>query len=88
MNNEQKTDARSWAMFLVIGLVAGWLASLIIGGGNILVFLISGVIGGFVGPLFLRIIGGQINLGSKVITDVVISAIGAVLVVLLARLFL
>ena len=86
MSNEQKTDARSWAMFLGIGLVAGWLAGQLVGGGNILVYLISGVIGGFVGPVILRLIGGQINLGSKVITDVVVSAIGAIVVVLLARL--
>ena len=40
-----KIDAMAVAVFLAIGLVAGWLASLLVGGGGLLRYIIIGVIG-------------------------------------------
>ena len=42
-------DTRSLLVFLAIGIVAGFLASFIVGGGGLVRYLITGVIGAFVG---------------------------------------
>jgi hypothetical protein len=49
-----KMDAKSLIIFLLIGLVAGWLASFVVGGGSLIKYLIWGVLGAFVGPFVLR----------------------------------
>ena len=36
---------RNVVIFLAIGLIAGWLASWIVGGSGLLTYLISGVLG-------------------------------------------
>ncbi|WP_116133821.1 GlsB/YeaQ/YmgE family stress response membrane protein [Tropicimonas sp. IMCC34043] len=71
--------------FLVIGLVAGWLASFVVGGGGLVTYLLSGVIGAFVGPMVLRFAKLEFQLGGPLITQILVSAIGAIIVVLLAR---
>ena len=86
MSKTQTPDAQSLVMILIVGLLAGWLASMIVGGGSLVMYLISGVIGGYVGPAFLRLINGNVSLGSKIVTQIVVSAIGAIIVILLARL--
>lgn len=79
-------DARSLIVFLLIGLVAGWLASFVVGGGGLIKYLVSGVLGAFVGPFVLR--GFNINLGinNALVSQIVTSTIGAVIVVVVARL--
>lgn len=72
--------------FLVIGLVAGWLASFVVGGGGLVTYLLSGVIGAFVGPFALRLAGIDLKFGGPVVTQILVSAVGAIIVVLLARL--
>ena len=47
----------SLVAILAIGLIAGWLASLIVGGGGLLRDLITGLIGAFVGAFILRAFG-------------------------------
>ena len=58
---------------LVIGLVAGWLASLIMGGGGLIRDLITGLV------------GGTLPIHNPLVADIVISTIGAVVVVAVAR---
>ena len=78
-------DTRSIVIFLVIGLVAGWLASLIVGGGGLITFLISGVIGSFVGGFLFSAL--RINLKvNPLVAQIITSTVGAIVVVLLARL--
>lgn len=72
--------------FLIIGLVAGWLASFVVGGGGLVTYLLSGVIGAFVGPFVLKLAKLNFTLGGPVLTQILVSAIGAIIVVLLARL--
>ena len=62
-------DGKALAIFLGIGLLAGFLASLIVGGGFVL-----GAVG--------------VNLGIKdpLVSQIVTSTIGAIIVVVLARL--
>tara|TARA_R110002020_G_scaffold111093_3_gene256621 strand:+ start:1354 stop:1581 length:228 start_codon:yes stop_codon:yes gene_type:complete len=71
---------------LGIGLVAGWLASFIVGGHGLVTYLISGVVGAFVGPVLLSLLGIDLSIGGPLITQILVSAIGAIVVVLVARL--
>lgn len=71
---------------VVIGIVAGWLASLVVGGGGLLRYLITGILGAFVGGWLFSAAGWKLNLGSDIAEQIVTSAIGAIVLVLLARL--
>jgi uncharacterized membrane protein YeaQ/YmgE (transglycosylase-associated protein family) len=71
---------------VVIGIVAGWLASLVVGGGGILRYLITGILGAFVGGWLFSAAGWKLNLGSDIAEQIATSAIGAIILVLLARL--
>ena len=78
-------DARNIVIALVIGLVAGWLASFVVGGSGLVRYLISGVIGSFVGGFLLSKAGINLGIGNEIVRDIVIATIGAIVVVLLAR---
>ena len=75
----------SLVAILAIGLVAGWLASLIVGGGGLLRDLMTGLIGAFVGAFILRAFGVTLPFHSVLLSDIVTATIGAVVVVVLAR---
>jgi uncharacterized membrane protein YeaQ/YmgE (transglycosylase-associated protein family) len=73
----------------VVGIIAGWLASLIVGGpSGLLAYLITGLIGAFVGGWVFNAAGWKLNLGNDLVEWIVQSAIGAIIVVILARLIL
>ncbi|MDX2201383.1 MAG: GlsB/YeaQ/YmgE family stress response membrane protein [Hyphomicrobiaceae bacterium] len=69
----------------VIGIVAGWLASIVVGGAGIIQYLVSGVIGAFVGSFIISALGIKLRLGSAILEQILTAAIGAIVVVLLAR---
>ena len=79
-------DTRALVVFLLIGLVAGWLASFIVGGGGLIRYLVSGVIGAFVGGFLLNSLGVNLGIKNPLASQIVTSTIGAIVVVLLARL--
>lgn len=70
---------------LAIGLVAGWLASLVVGGGGLLKYIIWGVLGSVVGGFLLPAVGVSINLGSPLVNQIIVSTIGAIVLVVVAR---
>jgi uncharacterized membrane protein YeaQ/YmgE (transglycosylase-associated protein family) len=76
---------RQIVVTLVIGLVAGWLASLVVGGGGIITYIVSGVIGAFVGTFVLGALGIRIRFGNTILEQIVTAAIGAIIVVIIAR---
>lgn len=78
-------DVRNIVIALVIGLVAGWLASFVVGGSGIVRYLISGVIGSFVGSFLLNKAGIHLGIGNEIARDIITATIGAIIVVLLAR---
>src|SRR5262249_53509397 len=79
-------DIQHIIAWVVIGIVAGWLAGLVVGGdGGILRDLITGIIGAFVGGLIFSSAGWKLNLGNPWIEQIVVAAIGAIVVVILAR---
>ena len=79
-------DTKALVIFLLIGLVAGWLASFIVGGGGLIRYLVSGVIGAFVGGFLLNAVGVNLGIKNPLASQIVTSTIGAIVVVLLARL--
>ncbi len=81
-------DITSLIIFLLIGLAGGWLASLVVGGGGLISSLIAGVIGAFVGPVLLNALGLTFSVGGPLVTSILVSAIGAIVVILIARLVL
>ena len=73
-------------VFALIGLAAGFLASLIVGGGGLIRYLITGVIGAFVGGYLLSALGINLGIKNALVSQIVTATIGAIVVVLLARL--
>jgi uncharacterized membrane protein YeaQ/YmgE (transglycosylase-associated protein family) len=82
-------ESRALIIFLIIGLIAGFIASLLVGGGGgILRYLLTGFIGAFVGGALVQ--AGLLNLPFLLeypwAHQILISTIGAILIILLARL--
>ncbi len=70
----------------VNGLIAGWLASLVLGGGGLLRMLLVGIIGAVLGGTLVQ--AGYLNLPFDFGTwgnQIAISTIGALIVIVLAR---
>lgn len=77
---------RSLLVLAAIGIVAGFLASILIGGGGLIQYLLSGVIGAFVGNYLLSALGVNLGIKNELAAQIVTATIGAIVVVLLARL--
>lgn len=78
-------DVQKILIWCVIGLVAGWLASFLVGGGGMVRYMLTGLIGAFVGGFLFRAVGIKVNLGNAWVNEIVVAAAGAVVVVLIAR---
>jgi uncharacterized membrane protein YeaQ/YmgE (transglycosylase-associated protein family) len=70
--------------FLLIGLAAGWLASQIMkaGGGDVVTYLIIGVIGALVGGFLFRVAGLPVMGG---LGELIAATVGAIILILLLR---
>ena len=79
-------DAKSIVIWVLIGLVAGWLASLVVGGGGLVRYIVTGLIGSFVGGFLFNAAGIRLGHGSQLVEQNLVSAVGAIVVVLIARL--
>jgi uncharacterized membrane protein YeaQ/YmgE (transglycosylase-associated protein family) len=79
------SDITPIIVFLAIGLIAGWLASLVLGGGGLLRNLIVGVIGSFVGGYVLNLAGVRLPIDNVWVSSIVTATIGALLVIVVAR---
>ena len=56
----------------IVGIVAGWLASIVVGGpGGLIGYLITGLIGAFVGDFVLSAAGWKPNLGNECLDAIV-----------------
>lgn len=82
-----KTDLQSLLVMAGIGIVAGFLASLIVGGGGSLVwYLVVGLIGAFVGGWLLGAFDLNLGIQNPLASQVLTATIGAIVVIVLARL--
>lgn len=80
------SDMRSLVVICLIGIVAGWLASVVVGGGGLLRYLVTGIVGAFVGGYLLNALGVNLGIRNALASQIVTATIGAIIVVLLARL--
>lgn len=78
-------DARALIVFAVIGIIAGFLASFLVGGGGLFRYLITGVFGALVGGFLLSALGINLGISNPLASQIVTATIGAVVVVLAAR---
>jgi uncharacterized membrane protein YeaQ/YmgE (transglycosylase-associated protein family) len=78
-------DKTNIVVALVMGIVAGWLASFVVGGHGIVQYLISGILGSFVGSFALNKMGINLGIHNEIGRDVVTATIGAVIVMIVAR---
>ena len=79
-------NTRAILVFLGIGILAGFLASLIVGGGGLITYLVSGVIGSFVGGYLFTALRIDLGIRNDLLRQVVTSTVGAIIVVIIARL--
>ncbi len=71
--------------FLIVGLIAGWLAGVLVKGGGfgLVGDLVVGVIGAFVGGFLFSLLGLGSNGG--LIGSIVVATIGAVVLLVIVR---
>jgi uncharacterized membrane protein YeaQ/YmgE (transglycosylase-associated protein family) len=80
------SDTRALLIFAFIGLVAGFFASLLMGGGGgILRYLITGLVGAFVGGYLFDALKIDLGITNKLVSQIVTASVGAVIVIILAR---
>jgi len=83
------TDNKAWIIMIVNGLVAGWLAGLLLGGGglirNLLVGLIGAVVGGYLVSASLLTLPYDFDAIVPFGNQIVVSTVGALIVVIVAR---
>lgn len=72
--------------WIVVGLIAGWLAGKIMKGGGygIIVNIILGILGGVLGGWLFGMLG--ISAGGGMIGSIIVALIGAIILVALSRL--
>ncbi len=80
-------DATALVMMLIIGAIAGFLAGVLVGHPKwgLVGSVVAGVIGGVVGGWLLNAARININLGHPILNSIVTGAIGAVVVIIVAR---
>jgi uncharacterized membrane protein YeaQ/YmgE (transglycosylase-associated protein family) len=76
----------AFLIWIIVGLVAGWLASVVVGGGrSVIGDIIVGVIGAFVGSYLFRLFHLRIPLKGLPGT-ILVAFVGSVVLLLLLRL--
>lgn len=84
--NDQSRSIIAW---IIIGLIGGFLASVIVGGGGgLLGWLIAGLIGSVVGGFLAQQLKLNLNFGNAFLEQIVISAAGAIVVLIVARIII
>jgi uncharacterized membrane protein YeaQ/YmgE (transglycosylase-associated protein family) len=79
-------DKRAIAAQAGIGIVAGWLASWLVGGSGLLHYVVTGLAGSLVGGFLLERFGIDLGIRNQTARRIATATIGAVVVVLVARL--
>jgi uncharacterized membrane protein YeaQ/YmgE (transglycosylase-associated protein family) len=76
-----------YVIMAINGIIAGWLAGQLLGGGGLIRNLIVGVIGAFIGGILVQsgLLKLPISTGFAFGDQIVVSTIGAILVIILAR---
>ena len=82
----KEEEAWDFIAWIVVGLIAGWLAGQVMKGGGygVLVDIILGILGGFVGGWIFGLLG--IWPGGGMIGSIIVAFVGAVILVWISRL--
>jgi len=85
---EDYSSYMPWIIMAVNGFVAGWLVSLVLGGGGLIRDIFVGIIGSFVGGALVNagLLKLPFLLESPWAHQILVSTIGAFIIVLIARL--
>jgi uncharacterized membrane protein YeaQ/YmgE (transglycosylase-associated protein family) len=72
--------------FLIVGLIAGWLAGVLVKGGGFGVIgdIVVGVVGAFIGGFLFSTLG--VSSGGGLLGSIIVATIGAVVLIFLVRL--
>ena len=79
-------DKRALAGQIAIGIAAGWLASVALGGSGVLRYAVTGIAGSIVGAFLLERLGLDLGIRNPILSRLATATLGAALVVILARL--
>jgi uncharacterized membrane protein YeaQ/YmgE (transglycosylase-associated protein family) len=76
----------TFLLWLVVGLIAGWLASAVVGGGfGLIGDIVVGIVGAFLGGFIFRALGVGAPFGGLA-GSIFVAFVGAVVLLLLLRL--
>jgi uncharacterized membrane protein YeaQ/YmgE (transglycosylase-associated protein family) len=78
--------AQAIVIWLLIGLVAGWIASRIVGGNGIIRYIVAGLLGSIVGGFIVSYFGINIPIDNEWLRLILVSTVGAIIVIVAARL--
>ena len=79
-------ETRALLIFAFIGLVGGFIAYLLLGGGGgVLRYLITGLVGALVGGYLFDALNIDLGIRNKLVSQIVTASVGAIIVVILAR---
>lgn len=79
-------DSKNIVIALLLGLCGGWLASWVVGGEGVFQYLVSGVLGSFVGSALLQRFGINLGIRNDIGRDIATATIGAIIVMAVAHL--
>jgi len=81
-------DAHSLLAWLLIGIVAGWLAGVVVKGGGfgLIGDVVVGILGAFIGGWLAGVLHFHINVGPSWVSSIITATIGAVALLLVLRL--
>lgn len=78
-------DVGTIIVWVLIGLAAGWLASLVVGGGGLVRYLLSGLIGSIIGGALFSALGWSIPIDIWWVREILVAAVGALIVIIVAK---
>lgn len=75
-----------WVIMIINGLIAGWLAGLLLGGGGLIRNLVVGILGAFIGGALVQmsVLRLPVDFGDWG-NQIIVSTIGALLLIIVAR---
>ena len=72
-------------VWVIVGLVAGWIASRVVGGRGIIRYLVAGLLGSIVGGFIFSHFGISIPIGNEWVRETLVATVGAIIVIVVAR---
>ena len=73
-------------VWIIVGAIAGWLASMVMkSSGSLITNIIVGILGGFIGGWVLDLIGGGVGVTGLNIPSILTAFIGAVVLLAVLR---